>query len=181
MIAVAAAAAVIYLGGVWVGREGWPKVLPALILAMTVDAPLVRLAMLLYAVGDAFLLRKDRWFTQGLAAFLLGHLAFVAAIRPAPTLGGAAVVAGVAAVSLLFRSHLPPKLRVPVVAYAATLGALLVAAASVSALAGAGAATFIASDALLAWNRFRAPIPRASFLVLATYYAALLLLVAGLP
>lgn len=46
-------------------------------------------------------------------------------------------------------------------------------------LAAGGAWLFLASDFILAWNRFTAHIPRASLLIMTTYYAALLLLFVG--
>jgi uncharacterized membrane protein YhhN len=39
-------------------------------------------------------------------------------------------------------------------------------------LAGAGAALFVASDALLAWDRFRAPFHASRAAVLSTYFLA---------
>ena len=46
-------------------------------------------------------------------------------------------------------------------------------------IAAIGALLFLVSDFVLSWNKFTARIPHASFYILTTYYAALLLLFVG--
>lgn len=82
--------------------------------------------------------------------------------------------------------HLPAPMRVPVLAYVVVLASMAVLAlarrwrspkpdaveASSARWAAAGAVLFVASDSLLAWDRFAGGLPLASLLVLSTYYAA---------
>ncbi|HEX5723998.1 MAG TPA: lysoplasmalogenase [Longimicrobiaceae bacterium] len=173
----------------------------ALILAMAALAPgavsplyrwAVVLGLALSLAGDVFLLLPRDRFVAGLASFFAAHLCYVAAfgsqlagVPPAWTVLPFALYA-----ALLLRilwPHLPPGLRVPVTAYAAVLSAMAWAALGQwlrhgdarSALAFAGAALFVASDSLLAADRFARPFPAARALVLGTYWAAQLLIAAS--
>ena len=75
---------------------------------------------------------------------------------------------------------LPNELKLPVIVYVVALAGMAAQAASVwrehpgdaTRIAGIGGAFFVASDALLALDRFSAPIPTASVWVLATYWIA---------
>ena len=82
---------------------------------------------------------------------------------------------------------LPAALRAPVAAYVlviALMAAQAIGRATVlrdgpSVLVAVGAGFFMLSDSLLATNRFVQPLPMAQVGVLATYYAAQALIVAG--
>jgi uncharacterized membrane protein YhhN len=140
--------------------------------------------LLLSLVGDVALLWPKEGFLPGLIAFLLAHLAYLVAFtrvakfasRPL-CFGVYALVAGVILWQLW--PGVPGGLRVPVIAYVVCLAAMA-AQASVVWRAGAprgavlalGGALFVASDALLATNKFMAPLPAASLWILATYWAA---------
>ncbi len=133
----------------------------------------VLIGLVLGAVGDVALLGKSqRAFLGGLTAFLLGHLAYVIAcihlVGPGETLGlaGAYAVAPVV-VGLGALVWLWPRLgsmRVPVIAYVATIIAMVVAAIAVGRcdalparnreLLVAGAALFFASDLAVARDKF---------------------------
>ncbi len=77
-------------------------------------------------------------------------------------------------------------MRIPVLAYVVVLASMAVLAlarqwrrphtdamdASSSRWAATGALLFVASDSLLAWDRFAGGLPLASLLVLSTYYGA---------
>jgi uncharacterized membrane protein YhhN len=146
-------------------------------------------ALLLSALGDTALLHEGRgFFVAGLLLFLLAHAGFTAAFL----LGGGRgelmslgllglVVMGIASAWLVRRiwSGVEPSLRGPVIAYAAAITAMVGAAYLV--LAGnwpayitipitAGAVSFYLSDALLAWTRFRHPLPLQQTLNLALYW-----------
>lgn len=157
------------------GRLRGIKPLPALLLA--VAHPGLAPVLACWAAGDALLLDKDRFFLHGLGAFLLGHLWYIALVGhthgvSVPGLAvGAALAAGM--VGTLW-SSLRPRLRAPVAAYAVALAGVL--AVALAAGTGAGAALFLLSDAVLAWNRFRSPLPRGDLLVMVTYFAALFLI-----
>lgn len=143
--------------------------------------------------GDVFLL-QDSLFLPGLAAFLLAHVAYLVLFRQGlPWLPSRRALLAVAAVGLLMYAvlwlgGLPPGLRAPVAAYVlaiALMAAQAIGRASVlrdgpSLLVAAGAACFMASDALLAMNRFVMPLPVSAFWVLSSYYVAQCLMVAGM-
>lgn len=92
-------------------------------------------------------------------------------------LGFGAVLA-VAMTALLWPALRGP-LRVAVPVYAATLAALVWAATARSPVCTAGAVVFLASDAILAWNRFRSPLRHGDVGVMLTYYLALGFIAAG--
>jgi len=134
-------------------------------------------------MGDIWLMLPQDRFLQGIASFAVAQACYIAAFgaalsaRPAwwtalPYLAYAAAV-----MALLWRGAGP--LRLPVAIYALLLtsmawaaGARWAQARTGAALAGwIGAVLFVASDSMLALDRFRAPIPRAPLWVLGTYYA----------
>ena len=135
------------------------------------------------------LLIPDGLFVAGLVAFLLAHVAYLVAFtRDCPPLarrGPFAAVAAVAAVLLtVLWPSLPAGLRVPVLAYVLMLG-LMTGQALARARhlddpharrAGIGGVLFLCSDALLAFDRFHAPLPLAALWVLGTYYPAQMLI-----
>jgi uncharacterized membrane protein YhhN len=140
--------------------------------------------LLLSLVGDVALLWPKEGFLPGLIAFLLAHLAYLVAFtrvakfasRPL-CFGVYALVAGVILWQLW--PGVPGGLRVPVIAYVVCLAAMAAQAAVVwragaprGAVLALGGALFVASDALLATNKFMAPLPAASLWILATYWAA---------
>ena len=143
-------------------------------------------------LGDVFLMLPGDLFVPGLVAFLLGHLCFIAAflddsrfgVRPLPLLA----CLGYGALNLvLLWDAIGAPLRVPVIVYVlvlACMGGQALARARLFAqrgdaqapaarLAALGALTFLLSDSLLAWDRFRGPLPLASLWVLSAYYLAL--------
>jgi uncharacterized membrane protein YhhN len=140
--------------------------------------------LLLSLVGDIALLWPKEGFLPGLIAFLLAHLAYLVAFtrvakfasRPL-CFGVYALVAG--AILTLLWPGVPGGLRIPVVAYVVCLAAMAAQAAVVwragaprGGVLALGGALFVASDALLATNKFMAPLPAASLWILATYWAA---------
>lgn len=148
---------------------------------------LVALGLGCSLVGDALLLPQFDRFRLGLIAFLLAHLAYFVAfgvaspIAPRQLLwllpfGAAAAAVVVAAWPGLGR------LRVPVLVYAAVIAAMAWRAAlrlgspaiphSSAVLGLAGAAGFMASDAILAVRRFRRPFPAAQGIELSVYWIA---------
>jgi uncharacterized membrane protein YhhN len=144
----------------------------------------VSLGLACSLLGDIFLmLPKDR-FVPGLASFLLAHLAYVAAFASGVPLGTApALVLPLLAAATALLWLLWPglgRLRQPVLLYTATIlvmvwlawGRTWALAGLSSMLAAAGATLFMASDALLAVNRFRRPFGSAQALIMTTYVTA---------
>ena len=134
-------------------------------------------------VGDVALLWPQQGFLPGLVAFLLAHLAYLFAFTRGVRLGAwplafVAYALLAAGVLTLLWPGVPPGLRLPVLAYVLCLAAMAAQTASAwfagrtGVVAALGGALFLTSDALLAANRFHAPLPLATLWILATYWAA---------
>lgn len=145
------------------------------VLAFLVDAQastygrFVLVALVFSFAGDVLLIpRNKRFFLAGLAVFLFGHVAYVAAFAflgvALPWFAGSLVVLGLVA-AVVTRALLPyvaRKMRGPVVAYVVIITTMVAAAAGAVA-AGAtpvilgGALAFYVSDLAVARNRFVKP------------------------
>jgi uncharacterized membrane protein YhhN len=159
-----------------------------LLLAVLRAAPdrhgvLVVLALALSAAGDLCLLGRARpAFLAGVGLFLSAHVAYAAAFAPRsrPSPLAVAALAAVAVVTLLALRWLWPRLgalRVPVLAYALAITAMLVLALGVpDRRVQLGAALFYLSDLAVARDRFVAPGFANHLAGLPPYYAAQLLL-----
>ena len=148
--------------------------------------------MLLSCVGDIALMLPMDAFVPGLVAFLLAHVCYIVAFRDGLRAGRGllAAVGPLGAFAVLnvmgLWPHLPAPMRIPVLAYVVVLASMAVLALARAWVrpqaaapepcsarwAAAGAVLFVASDSLLAWDRFAGGLPLASLLVLSTYYAA---------
>lgn len=148
----------------------------------------VRVGLWLSLAGDVFLM-WPQGFLPGLVSFLLAHLAYIAAftrsVRPAGRWPPFALYAAVAALLLMrLWPGVPAALQLPVLAYVACLATMAAQAGAVwlaargtpgephARLAALGGLLFMTSDALLAFNKFDAPLPLASLWILATYWTA---------
>jgi uncharacterized membrane protein YhhN len=140
-------------------------------------------ALLLCLAGDIALLKDDHWFRVGLAAFLVGHLAYAAGFLVGGLDRGRLgySLLGVALVSLglggwIARSILGSDRRsmaLPVAGYLLAISAMVaLAIASGKPAAIAGAALFYASDGMIAWDRFVRPLPWSPLPVIVTYHLA---------
>jgi uncharacterized membrane protein YhhN len=136
--------------------------------------------------GDILLMIPANLFVAGLVAFLVAHLCFIRAcvvdgggVR-APKLPALPVLAATMGVMAYLWPSLGP-LRIPVAGYVMAIAVMAwqmiarwVVRRSTGALfAALGSLSFMASDSLLAADRFVAPVTAASLLVLTTYYAAI--------
>jgi uncharacterized membrane protein YhhN len=205
--AIAFVAASIFAVGDWiaVSRENKrleylckPATLAALVVAACVldpaaDAGARRawfVAALVFSLaGDVFLMLPSDQFVAGLAAFLAGHVCYTAGFIAGGLTAGAVLVGVVLAAAVVYvlgRRILAalrdqPEVRGPVVAYMAAIGSMLATAvASANPWAAVGAASFVGSDALIAWNRFVRPVARAGLVIMVTYHLGQALLVASL-
>lgn len=134
--------------------------------------------------GDVFLMLPRDRFVAGLASFLVAHVFYVAAFAPEPArLGAPLALAAVLAYGAVLLRALWPRLgplRAPVVLYAAALMAMAWQAmerlalldTTAALLAAAGAVLFVASDSVLAWERFVRTRRWGPAVVLATYFPA---------
>jgi uncharacterized membrane protein YhhN len=144
---------------------------------------LIVIGLLFCLGGDVLLMLPPRYFIFGLVSFLIGHLLYVAAFVADAGFtiswwGLPLLLLGLFIYRLL-HAHLG-RLRGPVIAYiliillmawqalgrwsaTPTIGALL---------AASGALSFVASDAALALDRFRARFRHARLVVLSSYWLA---------
>lgn len=150
------------------------------------------LAALLFSLGgDVFLMLPGDYFIPGLASFLVAHLFYIALFRQgAPWFASRSGLAAVLAFGLgmyaILWSHLPnPVLAAAVGAYVTVISLMASQAIGRAKSLGTadarwvavGTCIFMASDSLIAVNKFLAPIPLASLWILVTYFAAQFLIV----
>ena len=157
--------------------------------AQPVQRRWVRAGLLLSLVGDVALLWPREGFLPGLIAFLLAHLAYIAAFCvPARLAARPLVFVGYALLAAIILSQLwagvPAALRAPVVTYVLCLATMASQAAvwwrvaagradaTLARHAAIGGVLFMASDSLLAINKFALPLPLSSLWILLTYWLA---------
>jgi uncharacterized membrane protein YhhN len=145
------------------------------------------IAQALSSAGDVLLDLSPSYFMLGLAAFLLSHIEYATVwllYRPRPfrtTAGRTGLAVGVLVYAIAFGTWLIPglgDLSGPVVLYMAAI-TVMVGSAVVSCFpigVGLGAILFLASDSVLAVNRFKFPVPGHEFLVWPAYFAGQLLM-----
>jgi uncharacterized membrane protein YhhN len=151
-------------------------------------------------VGDVLLMLRRSLFVGGLAAFLVAHILFVVGLlRPpappaVPPFSFSVLGLAVAAIAVVMAEVVPAAVVVralraggrgslvpPVLAYIAAIGTLVVVATNVGiVLAAVGAVSFLASDTLLALDRFVRPLRQSRVAVHVSYHLALVLLVLSL-
>ena len=166
-------------------QRWWTKPLLMPVLMAGRDRPAQR-ALALGGAGDVALLgRGEIAFTAGLASFLAGHVAWIIALRQRPGGGWLRVRPALAVPHVLTFGAMNAYLwkrtgkdRVPVVVYSAALLAMsLTALDTGSPRTAAGGALFLASDTLLALEKFGdLRLPAHEGLVMATYASAQALL-----
>lgn len=150
----------------------------------------VLIGMTLSLVGDVLLMLPVDLFVPGLIAFLLAHVAYIAAFAPGSAMKARVVaflllgaVAGANLVALLPR--IGPELKTPVLAYVAVLASMAafalarawtptLASATPRSVrfAAAGGLCFVLSDSLLAGDKFGGGIPLPALSILASYWLA---------
>jgi uncharacterized membrane protein YhhN len=161
------------------------------VLALRTDPPiaaryrtLVALALVLSTVGDVLLMLPTDRFVAGLAAFLGAHVLYLAAFASrAALLRHRSGVIGYAAVATVVLALVLPVvggvLRTAIIAYVIVIALMAAQATSwmldaptnrSARLAAIGASLFVASDALLALDRFVLIVPARDALVLAPYW-----------
>lgn len=140
-------------------------------------------ALVLSLAGDVFLMLPSDQFVPGLASFLLGHIAYIIGLQSLDTSATGLVIGLVVVIVALpvlglrianaVRSGDEPALLGPVVAYMLVISAMVVSASSTgNVFAIAGAVSFYASDALIAWTRFIEDFPWGRVAIIVTYHLA---------
>ena len=204
LLFVSAAASVVFLAGSSCVSSDWlvvfklASILPLALLGFRVNS-LLGIALTFGAIGDLLLrvnqlgsLDAQKLFLFGLAAFLIGHLVYIAMFRRyfglswwkprlPRTIGVLAIVVTMASVLAVLHNSLGP-LLIPVVLYALVLTAMAISALLAdlgNSLAAIGALCFVASDAMLAISKFHGVFPGHDPLIWTTYYLAQLLIFLG--
>jgi uncharacterized membrane protein YhhN len=168
-------------------------VLAATVIVFTPADPryqrLILAGLVLSLAGDVFLMLGASRFLPGLACFLAAQLVYAWAFTTSTPFEAAQLLwaapfafFAVMVVLALWKGLPGPTLRGAVVVYAAAIGLMAWRAAvrirapgvppGSGAAALAGACLFLASDAVLAMNRFRRPFRLGEPVTLATYWAA---------
>ena len=180
---VAAAALIPAAHSVSGGRRGWFVI-----------------ALSFCLVGDVLLMLPRDLFIPGLVAFLAGHAFFIVGLlQPSPSgstrqfafssaglalSSGVVLVVAILPASIIIRSMLRRRqaaLVGPVCLYMGVILTMVVLATNIGRPAAAiGAACFLASDTLLATDRFVRPIRQGTLVVHITYHIAQVLLVMSL-
>jgi uncharacterized membrane protein YhhN len=152
-------------------------------------------------IGDVALQLSDRFFMVGLAAFLVGHLSYIAgfvamgiALQPQQALIGAVLVVG-ATLDFVYlrwrmkRNSLGIGVRAPALIYGGVITVMALCAMmtlanpswSVQAAlcCAVGAGFFLVSDMILAFEFFATPLRYSKVIVMITYHIAQFLIMAG--
>ena len=155
------------------------------------NPPRLSLGLLLGAIvfslaGDVFLMLPGDQFIPGLASFLVAHIFYIVLFKQDSTWfanrKALATVWGVGAImfGILWNNLPEPALKAAVAAYVSVISLMVAQAigrASSQQTPSArwiawGAGIFMLSDTMIAINKFLMPIPLADLWILATYYAA---------
>jgi len=142
-------------------------------------------ALALSLLGDVYLMLPTDLFLAGMAAFFLAHVAYVGAFDASlrwRIVWWMVALAASAPVSVrIVRAIQDPGLRFAVVGYMAIIGLMVGSAfASGRFTAVVGALLFLASDSIIAWNRFVQPLTWAQPTIMITYHLGQLGLVLAL-
>ncbi|MCB1255493.1 MAG: lysoplasmalogenase [Microthrixaceae bacterium] len=138
------------------------------------------IGLALSLLGDIALMLPGRYFIQGLAAFLLAHIAYIVALAlfglswPGVALGVVFVVvaAGMIAPRIVrgARSE-DPRMGAAVTVYLSVISLMVIAAFGTGSVwAIPGAVLFYASDGCIGWDKFVKELPYRHLLVMVTYH-----------
>lgn len=147
-------------------------------------------ALFFSLLGDVFLMLNEKLFVAGLGSFLVAHLLYIVGLLQFGVTGPLMVIG----VILVFATagfiggpivrgarEVDEKLLGPVGVYIGVISFMVVVAiATRSPVAIIGALLFYASDGILGWNRFVAPLPYGRLGVMTTYHLGQIGLVAAL-
>ena len=158
------------------------------------------LGLVFSLAGDVLLLFPERFFLPGLGAFLITHLFYILGFWQQPVVLTWAAVLPVILVGLVFWAltsriraglslHRQNNMTVPVMVYSAVISLMWLSALLTllrpgwlllpAILVSVGAALFVLSDGMLAYNRFVRPISAADLLVISTYHTGQILITTG--
>lgn len=183
-----------------------PAVIITLLLALFSAQPALPGRLAFFATGLAFsllgdtLLLSTRGFMAGLVMFALAHISYVVGFNiPLPQLDLFIVLLSIFVAILAGRLYRKideglahkglRRLRRPVQAYIILLSLMFISGFSTlfriewppasALLAALGAALFVASDSLLAWNKFVHPLRTRRVVYMAAYHLGQIAIIAG--
>ena len=152
------------------------------------SAPAYRAAvaagLLVSLAGDLCMMPRRKRFAAGLAAFLVAQIcytfAFVKGARLALPAGPALGLLAYSALLIILLYPGLKRMRVPVLIYILAIGTMALAALARYEASGTpatlsacvGATFFLASDSVLAFDRFVRPFKSAQAVILSTYFTA---------
>lgn len=150
----------------------------------------ITLLGLAFSFGGDVLLLRDKWFVNGLGAFLLAHLLFIGGIVNLEGFNQNALVALVlAVVGVAYYAFLWPHLKgfkIPVLCYFIAIIVMMHQAISLYVNHGASnhyyqyialaSVLFAFSDGVIAYNKFVKPFSIAEILILSTYWMSITLI-----
>ncbi|MGO4905079.1 lysoplasmalogenase [Flavobacterium sp. W20_MBD1_R3] len=183
-----------------------PLLLPFLLLAVYYSERFTTKKILLIAlsfswIGDIILMFADKgelYFIAGLIAFLLSHIFYIILFSKQLKIYlkkskiifwiGVTSIAFYLIVIMLILLPSLGDLKIPVFVYALTISIMLLFALKgflnwqkpANSYILIGAITFVASDSILAFDKFHVPLQYSAFLVMATYLTAQYLIVIGI-
>lgn len=183
-----------------------PFLLPFLLLAVYFYKRFSTKKILLIAltfswIGDIILMfanKGELYFIAGLIAFLLSHIFYIILfskqlkiyLKKSKIIFWVGVTTIVFYLTVMMLILLPSLggLKIPVFVYALTISIMLLFALKgflnwqkpANSYILIGAAVFVASDSILAFDKFHAPLQYNSFLIMATYLLAQYLIVVGI-
>jgi uncharacterized membrane protein YhhN len=140
----------------------------------------ILIGLVFSAIGDVLLIDEKRFFVYGLLSFLIAHICFIAAFWSDPNF----LVVGLYLLYVLFFLRILWKhlgdLKIPVIVYSLILALMSWMALSLTISnhnhntfhAFIGSILFVASDSLLAFNKFKTEFRYSEIAILATYFAA---------
>ena len=183
-----------------------PFLLPFLIVAVYFhqrfsSKKILLVALILSWIGDIILLFADKgelYFIGGLIAFLLSHIFYILLFnkqlkiylkksRTIYWIGITSIITYLLVMMVVLMPYLGD-LLLPVFVYAMTISIMLLFALKgflnwqkpANIYIFIGAIIFVASDSVLAFDKFYAAIPYSSFFIMSTYLAAQYLIVIGI-
>jgi uncharacterized membrane protein YhhN len=158
-------------------------------------------ALIFSFLGDVFLVKDSSlFFMLGLASFLTAHIFYILFFsriqsfknksRSLLLISGIIVLGYVVTLNYLFSSNVAAQgLTIPVLLYSLVLGTMAFAAININTATMrsksfmfyiiAGAIIFVASDSMLAFNKFYLTTPLPGFYIMLTYCLAQFLIVLG--
>ncbi len=133
--------------------------------------------------GDMFLIDSQNYFIYGLGSFFFAHLFYIAAffsVRIGFDLRSLGAFGVGILILVMVYAGVPEGLKIPVAVYSLAISTMLCLAVNYwltcrtrkSLTAVCGAILFVASDSIIAVNKFSFPFHAARFCILITYFAA---------